>query len=105
MSTIRDLRQAEHLAVGEIGYVGLADEGQYVVFAQRIQLDVLDQHHLAVVGAEQRTVGDFLERLLIALAQVLHGFGGAFGRVEQTLAGNVLAELAEDRSVVLFQGH
>jgi hypothetical protein len=41
--------------------VGLADERQQVVFAQRIQLDVLDQHHFAVVGAEQGTVGDFFE--------------------------------------------
>jgi hypothetical protein len=85
--------------------VSLANERQQVMFAQRVQLDVLHQHHLAVVGAEQRAVGDFLQRLLVATAQVLHGLGGALGRVQQTFARNVLAELAKDRGVVLFQGH
>ncbi len=99
----RDLGQAQHLAVGQIGDMRLADEWQHVVFAQRVQLDVLHQHHFAVVGAEQRAVGDFLQRLLVALAQILHGFGGALGCIEQTFAGNVLAELAKDRGVILFQ--
>ncbi|MOA08192.1 hypothetical protein D3C78_1279380 [compost metagenome] len=83
--------------------MGLADERQQVVFAQRIQLDVLHQHHFAVVGAEQRVVGDFLQRLLVALAEVLHGLGGTLGRVEQAFAGGVLAELAENGGVMLFQ--
>ncbi|MCY1452281.1 hypothetical protein D9M71_691910 [compost metagenome] len=85
--------------------MGLADEGQQVVFAQRIQLDVLDQHHFAVVGAEQRAVDDFFQRLLVAAAEVLHGLRGALGRVDEAFAGDVLAELAEDRRIVLFQGH
>ncbi|CEI19623.1 hypothetical protein PAMH19_5013 [Pseudomonas aeruginosa] len=101
----RDLRQAEHLAVRDIGHVGLADEGQQVVLAERVQLDVLDQYHFAVVGAEQGTVDDFFQALLVAAAQVLHGLGGTLGRVQQTFAVNVLAELGEDRGVVLFQGH
>ena len=100
-----DFRQTEYLAVGDIGDMGLADKGQQVVFTQRVQLDVLHQHHFAVVGAEQRAVGDFFEGLLIALAQVLHGFGGALGRVEQAFAGYVFAKLAKDLGVLLFQGH
>ncbi|MNG23366.1 hypothetical protein D3C84_1079620 [compost metagenome] len=85
--------------------MGLADERQQVVLAQRIQLDVLDQHHFAVVGAEQRAVGDFFQGLLVAAAEVLHGLGGALGGVEQAFAGRVFADLAEDCRVVLFQGH
>ncbi|MCY1458061.1 hypothetical protein D9M71_754130 [compost metagenome] len=76
-----------------------------MVFAQRVQLDVLDQHHFAVVGAEQGTVGDLFQCLFIAAAEVLHGFGGTFWRVEQAFAGGILAQLAKDRGVILFQGH
>ncbi|KAI1696481.1 hypothetical protein Ddc_20396 [Ditylenchus destructor] len=100
----RHLGQAQYAAVGQVGHVGLADEGQHVVFTERIQLDVLDQHHFAVVRAEQGTVGDFFQCLLITAAEVLHRLGGTLWRVEQALAGNVLAELAEDRRVILFQG-
>jgi hypothetical protein len=50
----RDLRQAQHLAGGNISHMGLADEGQQVMFAQRVQLDVGDDDHLIVVGAKQR---------------------------------------------------
>ena len=101
----RNLRQAQHFAAWDIRHMRLADKRQQVVFAQRVQLDVLDQHHFAVVGAEQGTVGDFFQRLFIAAAKVLHCLGGTLWRVEQALAGNVLAELAEDRGVILFQGH
>ena len=101
----RDLRQAQYFAARDVRDVRLADERQQVVFAQRVQLDVLDQHHFAVIGAEQGTVGDLFERLFITAAEVLHGFGGTLWRVEQALAGHVLAQLAENRGVVLFQCH
>ena len=101
----RHLRQAQHFAARDIRNMGLADKRQQVMFAQRVELDVLDQHHFAVVGAEQGTVGDFFECLFIAAAEVLHRLGGALWRVKQALAGDVLAELAEDRGVVLFQCH
>lgn len=74
-----------------------------MVFAQRVQLDVFHQHHFAVVGAEQRTVGDVFQRLLVTAAEELHGLGGALGRIAKAFAGDILAELFEDRAVVLFQ--
>ncbi|MNV99290.1 hypothetical protein D3C71_1946340 [compost metagenome] len=76
-----------------------------MVLAQRVQLDVLDQHHLTVIGAEQRAVGDLFQGLLVTAAEVLHGLGSALGGVEQAFAGRVFAELTEDCRVVLFQGH
>ncbi|MNE52576.1 hypothetical protein D3C80_1472520 [compost metagenome] len=97
----RHLRQAEHLAAGDVGDVCLADEGQQVVFAQRIQLDVLDQHHLAVVGAEQRVVDDLFQRQFVAVAEVLHGLGRAFRGVQQPFALRVFAETLENPTVVV----
>ncbi|MNQ94424.1 hypothetical protein D3C85_1099420 [compost metagenome] len=101
----RDLGQAQHFTVGNIGNVRLADERQQMVFAQRIQFDVPHQDHFTVIGAEQGTIGDLFQGLFITAAKVLHGFGGALWRVAQAFAGYILAKLAENRGVVLFQGH
>ncbi len=43
----------EHLAVQDIGHVGLADEGQQVVLAERVQLDVPTNTISLLSGAEQ----------------------------------------------------
>jgi hypothetical protein len=59
--------------------MGLADEGQQVMFAQRVQLDVGDDDHFIVVGGEQRAVDDLFHTLFIAVTQVLHGLGRAQG--------------------------
>ncbi|MNV70843.1 hypothetical protein D3C71_1638270 [compost metagenome] len=67
----------------------LADEGQHVVFAQRIQFDVLHQDNFARVGREQRTVDDFVQVLRVATAQMAHGLGRAGGRIGQAFAGRV----------------
>ncbi|MCY1413520.1 hypothetical protein D9M71_289530 [compost metagenome] len=76
-----------------------------MVFAQRIQLDVPNQDHFTVIGAEQGTIGDFFQGLFITAAKVLHGFRSALWRVAQAFAGYIFAKLTENRGVVLFQGH
>ena len=81
----------------------LADEGQQVVFAQRVQLDVLDDHHFIVVGGEQGAVDDFLQAALVTAAQVLHGLGGARWRIPQPLALGVFAEAGEYVAIVTGQ--
>ncbi len=100
----RQLRQAKDLAGRNIGHMGLADKGQQVMLAQRIQLDVLEDHHLVVVGSEQRTVDDFLQVLLVPMTQILHGLGSALWRVEQTFALGVFTQALEDLAVVVGQG-
>ncbi|KAG1249111.1 hypothetical protein G6F68_013513 [Rhizopus microsporus] len=84
-----DLGQAQDAAGRQVGHVRLADEGQHVGLAQRVQLDVLDQHDFAGVGGEQRAVDDFVQVLAVAAAQVAHGLGRAGGRVGQPFAGRV----------------
>ncbi len=81
----------------------LADEGQQVVFAQRVQLDVLDDHHFIVVGGEQGAVDDFLQAALVTAAQVLHGLGGARWRIPQPLALGVFAEAGEYVAIMTGQ--
>ena len=41
-----------HVAIGNIGHVHLTKEGQNVVFAKGVELDVLDHHHLVVILME-----------------------------------------------------
>ena len=38
--------------------VTFAEERQQVVLAQAVEVDVLDDHHLAVIDGEQRVVDD-----------------------------------------------
>jgi hypothetical protein len=81
--------------------MGLADEGQQVMFAQRVQLDVGDDDHFIVVGGEQRAVDDLFQVLFIAVTQVLHGLGRALGGVEQAFAVGVFTEADEDLAVMV----
>ena len=74
-----------------------------VMLAQRVQLDVLDDDHLIVVGGEQRAIDDVFNALLIAMTQVLHRFGGTFGRIEQAFAVGVFTQAHEDLTVMLWQ--
>ncbi len=98
-----DLRQPQHLAGWNVGDMGLADEGQQMMFAQRVQLDVLDDHHLVVIRGEQCTVDHAFDTFGVAVTQVLHGLGCPFRGVQQTLAIRVFAKTLEDLAVMLGQ--
>ncbi|MNN68176.1 hypothetical protein D3C81_1838620 [compost metagenome] len=78
----------------------LADKGQHVVLAQGIQLDVADDHHFIALRLEQGTVGDVFQAHRVAIAQVLHRFGGALGCVQQTFALGVLTDADENFTVM-----
>ena len=61
MSTRRGtFDRPEHLAVRDVGDVGLAVERQQVVLAEREHVDVLDDHHLVVVDREERLADERL---------------------------------------------
>src|SRR5690606_7053710 len=45
----RDLGKPDHLARGNIGHMAFPDKGQQVVFTHGVKLDIVDQHHFAVV--------------------------------------------------------
>ncbi|MNH13449.1 hypothetical protein D3C79_730210 [compost metagenome] len=81
----------------------LANERQQVVLAQRIQFDITDDDHLVVVRVEQCAVDYLLKALLIAMAQVLHGFRRARWRVQQALAIRVFADALQNFAVVSGQ--
>ena len=92
----RDLAQAGDLAVGNVGDVRLADEGQQVMLAGAEELDVLDEDHLLVFFVEHGGADDLLPVLGITLGQVLEGLGDALGRLEEAFAAFILAQQAQD---------
>jgi hypothetical protein len=49
-----DLAQPDHLAVGQIADMRMAEEGQHVVLAHRVELDIAHDHHLLDVFLEER---------------------------------------------------
>ncbi|MNE43351.1 hypothetical protein D3C80_1375210 [compost metagenome] len=85
----------------------LADKGQQVVLAQRIEFDVLDDDHFVIVGGEQCAVDHFFQAFLVAVTQVLHGLGRAFRRVQQTFAVGILTHANQDftKKVGQFLAH
>ena len=99
-----NLRQTQHFTRWNISHMRFADEGQQVMFTQRIQLDVVDNDHFIVVGGEQRAVDDFFDTLFITVTQVLHGFGRTQRCIEQAFAVGIFAEADEDLAIVLGQG-
>src|SRR3989338_1133233 len=56
----RYFRKANDAAVRDIGDMGLPEEGQHVVLAERIESYVLDDDHLAVIGLEESAVEDLI---------------------------------------------
>ncbi len=48
----RDLAQPDHLAIGDVGHVRLPQEGQHVVLAQAIVVDIAHDHHFVVLDVK-----------------------------------------------------
>ncbi len=99
----RDLRQAQYAPGGDVCHMGLADEGQHVVLAQRVQLDVLDDDHLVIVRGEQRAVDDLFQAAVVTAAQVLHRLCRALRRIAQTFALRVFTHPGQYFAVMTRQ--
>ena len=82
--------------------MALADERQQVMLAQGVQLDVLDQDHLAGIRGKQGVVHHFLNGLPVAASQELEGLGGALGGVGKPRPVQILAYGFDDFCPVLL---
>ena len=89
----RDLRQPDHAPVRDVGDVGVAEERQQVVLAQRVERDVPHDDHLRVVDLEHRAVDQPLRVDVVARGELRIHPVDAVGRREQALAVGVLADL------------
>ena len=81
--------------LGMIGDVALAEERQQVVLAQAVEVDVLDDHHLAIIDREQRVVQHLVDVRRVPARQKLERLFDAFRRMGSPSRAGILAELRE----------
>ena len=89
------LAQADNLAVGKIRDVGLAEEGQKMMFAHALEADVAHQHHFVVLFDEG--LAEHLGRVGVQSGEhfLVHA-GHTLRRFAQALAVGVFADGQED---------
>ena len=94
----RQLREPDHPVDRRIGDVRLAVERHHMVLAMRGEADVAHQHEIVVAGGlAERPLEQFVGRLVVAAKQLVIGLDHAPGRIEQALAGGVLADIGQQR--------
>ena len=91
----RNLAQADHLVARNVGDVALAEKRQQMMLAQAVEVDVLDDDHLAVVDGEQRVVDHRVDVRLVSAGEKLERLFDPLRRVDQPLALRILAELRQ----------
>ena len=78
---------------GNVGDVALAEERQQVVLAQAVEVDVRDDHHLAIIDGEQRAVQHVVDVGRVAAREKPQRLLDPLRRLDQPLARRILAEL------------
>ena len=89
----RDLAEADHLPIRDVGNVALAEERQQVVLTHAVEVDITNDYHLAIVDAEQRTVQHSIDIRLVAAGEKPERLVDSVRRLDQPLAGGVFAQL------------
>src|ERR1700733_5159654 len=97
-----NLAQPDHLAVGDIRHVNLAEEWQHVVLAQREHFYVLHDHHLVVVDFKERVVQNFGWILRIPFRQKGHRLLDSCRGRNQPIPKWIFAETAQDFAIHLL---
>jgi len=72
--------------------MALAEERQQVVLAEAVEVDVLDDDHLAILDREQRVVQHLVDVSVIPAGEELQGFLDPRRRVHQPLAIGIFPE-------------
>ena len=92
----RDLGQPDHAPARDVRHGRGAEERQEMVLAQRVERDVLDDHHLAVVDVEDRPVDESLRVDVVAGGQLGVHAVHPLRRADQPVARRVFADLDQD---------
>ena len=95
------LAQTRDTSVRYIGHMHLAEKGQHMMLAERVEINILDHHHLTIIFLKQGRTQNGLGILVIALGEKLHGLAYAVRRFLQSLARRILSYLAQQCLYVL----
>src|SRR4029434_7855648 len=80
----RDLAEANHMTLGNVGDMTLAEERQQMMLAEAVEIDVLHDDHLAVVDREEGVVEDVVDVGVVAARQELERLFHPYGRPAHT---------------------
>ena len=81
----------------------LTEEGQHVVLTERVEVDILDDNHLAILLAEHRRAEDLLRTLRAPEVRKRMALATRSGRLHQALTLGIFAQQAEYLVVVVAQ--
>src|SRR5690606_14348831 len=87
-----DFAEPDDVTVRDISDMCFTKEGQHVMLAHRIDFDVLDYYHLAVLFFKHGTAQYMSSIKVIAVCQELQSFGYALGSFNQSFAVWVFAQ-------------
>jgi hypothetical protein len=76
----------------------LSCEWYHVVFAKRIDVNVLDNDQLIVILVEDSAVDQVPNILLVTLGEVKHGLGVSLGCLTKPFSLRILADAFENRA-------
>src|SRR5438034_7622352 len=68
-----NLAQSNHLRARNVGDVALAEKWQQMMLTQAVEIDVLDDDHLAVVDCEEGIVDDLVDVSLVSAGEEFEG--------------------------------
>jgi hypothetical protein len=91
----RNLAETDHSLTRDVGDVAPAEEREQVMLAQTVEVDVLDDHHLAIIDGKQGAVDHGIDVGLVAAGQELQRLLHASRRTNEPLAVRILSQLHE----------
>src|SRR5215472_8292471 len=88
----RDFAEAEDFFLWNVGDMAAPEEGEQMMFAEAVELDVFDHDHFVVADGESGAVENGVGVLTIAAGEKTQGFLEALGRAAQAFARGIFAE-------------
>lgn len=92
----RDFTQANDFLIRDIADVDFAREGEHMMLAKGVALDVLHDHHAVGVRWEECAVHHFLEIEVVTRGEKRHGVRTALGGFLESWPGGVFADFFEE---------
>jgi hypothetical protein len=91
----RQLAQADDMAAWYVGYVALSVEGEKMVFAEAVEVNVAKDNHLIILLLESGAMDQLFDVLLIPAGEKKKRASDTVGCLLEAGAGGVLTELLE----------
>ena len=88
--------ETDNFGLGQIGDVAFAIERQHVMFAQAVDFNVFNDHHLIILGCKDGSVDDLVHVEMISARQKSQARIHALRCASQAFTGRILSQLHQD---------